>query len=574
MKFHIFALAAMALAVLPARADFTYGADVSWMSFQEDKGIKFYQADETTETTVENLLQDYGFNAVRLRIWVNPDYYATDPSLTSGGYCDKEDVLRKARKLSAKGQDIMLCFHFSDIWADPGCQRIPKDWADKYNDLDALTALAVAHVQDICNALKDEGITARWVQLGNEDNTGFMKHDENGKDIEGCLTTVGSGGSQGYIKVFNAAAKAAREIFPDVLIVHHLANGQDFAKLNWNLSKVLPETGTVEGNTRLDADYIGLSLYPLQGTANTTIWRSYAEACLSAMQSIYAAYGLKTIVVETGMNNDYSTATSGSSQKAHTDQCNKDVSEFAEYFIGEARRSGVCDGVFYWEPQSSYVSMTSETGVDGQGGYPMGAMMDVERNTKTWGSRTKLCPNAYWDMVKLLAGGYDPEPEPPVEPSDWNLSYSLDDRLTWKLAPMEYSVEKDCYVVGGLSDEAAPYCMNYAIVNKDATERYIANTGVEKDVVYQLYTTMSGSYEGWDGWLQDKWLTPEYVFCFDDDAMTLTVVKDESGIDSIQADENAPKEYFTLQGVRIANPVVGSIVICRQGATVSKLIIK
>ena len=574
MKSVLLSLAAVALSAVSASADFAYGGDVSWMSFQEDKGIKFYQQDEATETTVEDLMKDYGFNAARLRVWVNPENYASGKDFCTGGYCDKADVIAKAKRLYAKRQDIMLCFHFSDVWCDPSKQRIPKAWEASATDLDALTALAVGHLQDVCNALKDEGITAKWVQVGNEDNTGFMKHKSEGGELPGCLTNVGSDGSQGYIKVFNALAKAAREIFPEVLIVHHLANGQDYTKLNWNLSKVYPMNGSVEENTKIDADLLGLSLYPLQGTADTSIWRSYAEGCLQAMQSVYTAYGLKSIVVEVGMNNDYSTATTGgTSQKAHTEQCNEDVSAFAEYFISEARRSGICDGVFYWEPQSSYTDYTSATGVTGQGGYTMGSMMDVERNKMTWGSRTKLVPNAYWDMVKLLSGGYDPEPEPPVEPGDWNLKYSLDDRLTWTLAPMELNAETGKYCVSGLSDERAPYCMNYFIVNKDETESYIASEGVKVNVTYSLYSTLSGPYEGWAGWLQDKWLEPKHEFEFDPTALTLLVVE-QAGIDAIETDRTAEKEYFTLQGISISTPQPGSLVICRQGTKVAKVLVK
>lgn len=47
-----------------------------------------------------------------------------------------------------------------------------------------------------------------------------------------------------------------------------------------------------------------------------------------------------------------------------------------------------------------------------------------------------------------------------------------------------------------------------------------------------------------------------------------------SGIEGITADENTPVEYYNLQGIRVANPAQGSVVIRRQGSHVSKVIVR
>ena len=50
---------------------------------------------------------------------------------------------------------------------------------------------------------------------------------------------------------------------------------------------------------------------------------------------------------------------------------------------------------------------------------------------------------------------------------------------------------------------------------------------------------------------------------------------ENSGVEGVEADNvNAPVEYFNLQGVRVANPTAGSIVIARQGTSVTKHIVK
>ena len=65
---------------------FAKGADISWASEMEAGGIKFKKKDGT-EAALLDVLKDCGFNAVRLRVWVNP----------YGGWSGKEDVLAVAQ---------------------------------------------------------------------------------------------------------------------------------------------------------------------------------------------------------------------------------------------------------------------------------------------------------------------------------------------------------------------------------------------------------------------------------------------------------------------------------------------
>lgn len=45
-----------------------------------------------------------------------------------------------------------------------------------------------------------------------------------------------------------------------------------------------------------------------------------------------------------------------------------------------------------------------------------------------------------------------------------------------------------------------------------------------------------------------------------------------TGIDNVTVNENAPAEYFNLQGIRVANPAKGQIVIKRQGSKATKVV--
>jgi Arabinogalactan endo-1,4-beta-galactosidase len=103
----------LTVALAYGQKDFVKGADVGWLTEQESRGEKFFDV-EGNEMDCLELLQTYQLNAVRLRVWVDP----------RNGWCGKEDVLKKALRAKKLGMDIMIDFHYSDWWADPGKQPI------------------------------------------------------------------------------------------------------------------------------------------------------------------------------------------------------------------------------------------------------------------------------------------------------------------------------------------------------------------------------------------------------------------------------------------------------------------
>ena len=140
---------------------FAKGADIGWATEMASEGIRFYNsAGEERECTA--LMKELGFDAVRFRVWVNP----------SDGWCGKEDVVAKAKTAKNLDMRIMINFHYSDWWADPGKQNKPEAWKD-YSTEELCGAIA-DHTRDVLSALKDEGITPEWVQVGNETSDGML----------------------------------------------------------------------------------------------------------------------------------------------------------------------------------------------------------------------------------------------------------------------------------------------------------------------------------------------------------------------------------------------------------------
>ena len=166
---------------MSANDTFWLGADISGTSALEAHGVQLYNAQgEPRENTV--LMREYGMNAARFRVWVNP----------KGGFSSKEDVLKLALRAKEQGMAIMIDFHYSDWWADPGKQNIPKAWEQmSYEEM--CQALA-QHTRETLQLLKDHQIDVKWVQVGNETTHGFLwpvgRAEENMQQYAG-LTQAG-----------------------------------------------------------------------------------------------------------------------------------------------------------------------------------------------------------------------------------------------------------------------------------------------------------------------------------------------------------------------------------------------
>ena len=154
---------------------FAKGADVSWLTQMEASGVRFYTADGR-DTECMTLLRDLGFNAIRLRVWVNPE----------DGWCNREDVLAKAWRAHQLGYRLMIDFHYSDTWADPSAQYKPAAWQGL--TLDELHAAIRAHTLDVLEALKAQGITPEWVQVGNETGPGMLWDED--RELSGATYDV------------------------------------------------------------------------------------------------------------------------------------------------------------------------------------------------------------------------------------------------------------------------------------------------------------------------------------------------------------------------------------------------
>lgn len=240
--------AVMAIGAGADNPKWAWGADDSWYTQMASEGVNPVYDSQGQQREVPELLAEYGFDAIRLRLWVDPQ---NDMSAT-GGFCNLEDVTTKALKATHLGQRVMIDFQYSDTWADAGNQQIPKAW-ESITTAPAMTEQVYQYTLTSLNSLKDAGVEVTWVHLGNETSNGLLFPLAQFA-IDGVTT---SERVDNFIAFFNAGAKATREVFPSAKTVCHLNNGYDTGLYQWFFGEIAKRP------VALDMDYIGMSLYPI-----------------------------------------------------------------------------------------------------------------------------------------------------------------------------------------------------------------------------------------------------------------------------------------------------------------------
>jgi arabinogalactan endo-1,4-beta-galactosidase len=284
---------------------FALGADVSWLTEMEKYNRKFFTSDGQQKECMSLLKENVGMNAIRLRVWVNP----------TAGWNGLQDVLVKAKRAKSLGMKLMIDFHYSDTWADPGKQTKPAAWASL--DFNQLKQAVYNHTFQVMDSLKFYGIFPEWVQVGNETGNGMLW--ETGK---------ASVSMSNYTQLNNAGYDAVKAVSPNSKVIVHLHNGYDNGLFRWIFDGLKNNGGKY--------DVIGMSLYPNWYTTPND-WVNANKACLNNMNDMVSRYGKEVMIVECGMSWDKAA----------------DCKNFLTDLINKTKSvtGGKGTGVFYWEPQ-------------------------------------------------------------------------------------------------------------------------------------------------------------------------------------------------------------------------------
>ena len=151
---------------------FIKGMDVSTLLELEAFGAKFQDADGD-ERDVLSVLQEYGTNAVRLRLWNHP--YSQEGEPYGGGTNDMNSVISLARRVRERGMYFLLDVHYSDFWADAERQIKPKAWADFTGK--RLEYAVYDYTLAMLRNFRTEGVFPDMIQIGNALSNGLLWPD-------------------------------------------------------------------------------------------------------------------------------------------------------------------------------------------------------------------------------------------------------------------------------------------------------------------------------------------------------------------------------------------------------------
>ncbi|MDQ0193780.1 glycosyl hydrolase 53 family protein [Paenibacillus wynnii] len=342
-----------------APGSFAKGADISWLPQMEASGQKFYN-DNGEEDDLLQILKDHGVDSIRIRAWVNPSDHPTN------GHNSTEEAVALAKRASDFGFRIMIDFHYSDSWADPGQQNTPAAWKD--DNIEQLKAHVSEYTAGVMDALKAVGVTPEWVQIGNEINSGMMWPLGNYSN------------TTNLVQLIQAGSAAAKSVFPDIKVIIHRASGAEAGVDSYYAGLV------AAGLQDSDYDIIGLSYYP------DIIYTSTIDALSENLNKLATKYGKEVMIVEVGGN------------------ASIDVDSIYNMLVAvQNKLHAVADnmgtGIFYWEPQGILFGYPlSIWNTDGSPTFALDAFMDgaaeINRNPVV-----SVALDKYTDTIEVGSAG-------------------------------------------------------------------------------------------------------------------------------------------------------------------------
>ena len=291
-------------AAKPESPDKILGADISFLPELESKGMKF--SDKGVEKDAIQILKEHGFNYARLRIFNEP---ANDSGYSpKAGFCNLEHTLQMAKRIKASGMKLLLDFHYSDYWADPGKQYKPAAW--KNLSFPDLKKALYDYTKKVMTALKNQGTLPDMVQVGNEINHGIVWPDGNVSNIDGTAQLI------------QAGIAGVKSVDPHAIIMLHVALGGQNHESVFFIDNMLARG--------VQFDVIGESYYPK--------WHGTLDDLENNLHDLVRRYNKDVVVVE------YS---------ALKEEVNKIAFELP---------NGKGKGTFIWEPLNTWEKVFDDKG--------------------------------------------------------------------------------------------------------------------------------------------------------------------------------------------------------------------
>ena len=305
------------------------GGDISLLPTYEDHGAIYKDHDGQPIYDVISFLKQQGWNAMRVRLFVDPTK-ATAAEQGEGVRQDLDYVVALGRRIKAAGLLMMLDFHYSDTWADPAKQWTPESWLGLSDE--QLCEQIYDYTRQCLEAMNAAGASPDFIQTGNEISYGML-WGARGSSANRCYMGSDAGWDR-FASLLRRATEACRAVCPQARIVLHTERAGQSSVLQ-NFYQQMRQRG-------VDYDIIGLSYYPYyHGTLSTL------NLSLTQLESNFPDKHI--MIVETGQSYKYKvgdTTTPYALTEAGQQQ-------FTDELIQTLRRHDQVSGLFWWFPEAN-----------------------------------------------------------------------------------------------------------------------------------------------------------------------------------------------------------------------------
>ena len=311
---------------------FYFGADLSYVNEMDDCGVVYKENNEAKDAY--EIFADHNCNLARIRLWHTPAWYDT---LNNGQrYSDYDDVKRSIGRARSNNMEVLLDFHLSDRWADPGHQIVPAAWADIVYDQEVIEDSLYNYVYRTLIDLDGQGLLPEMVQVGNETNKEILQSQED-NDAGWRLNWDRNA------PLFNTAIRAVRDVQEtvgkEIEIMIHVAGPSSAL---WLFDEFIEHGVT-------DFDIMGLSYYWAWHKPTSIAETGYIVHQLKANYPQY-----EVMIVETGYiwTFDHNDDANNIINETHPDYHPPSPEVQKEWLVDmtqEVINNGAI-GVVYWEP--------------------------------------------------------------------------------------------------------------------------------------------------------------------------------------------------------------------------------
>lgn len=313
--------------------DFIRGVDISTYASLMDSGATFKDWEGNTLATGKpffDLLKDAGVNYVRIRIWNDPYADAEKTQGYGAGNCDVDKAIKMGKWATDAGMQVLLDFHYSDFWADPDWQLVPKAWTGL--TIDKKAEALEAYTEESVEKILEAGVDVGMIQVGNETSGSFCG-EKNWTNMS---------------KLFSAGCRAIRSVSAEkeknILIAIHFSNPEKTSNLKGYAQKLK--------DNNIDYDVFASSYYPF--------WHGTPENLTSVLSYISKTYNKQVIVPETswaytmndgdGQNNVVRVGAQWQDLTPYEISVQGQANEVRDVIEAVSKVGEAALGIFYWEP--------------------------------------------------------------------------------------------------------------------------------------------------------------------------------------------------------------------------------